>query len=591
MALPDRTQELYHRIGGVPLQVPVPLVLAGDLLGTAPRSGGEDVQEVRQAGLGRRVVADVAIGVGDRLSDLALDVGRIVEDADRPERRAHRLGHLAFRVLEVHDPGPHLGDGGVGDDEGGPEPLVEPLSQVTGQLEVLALIVADWHPLGVVQEDVGRHEDRIGEQPDPDVFLATPLVLELGHPAELAHGRRALQEPREPGVLGYLALDEDGAQRRVQSGGQEVHRRIESPLPQVLGLDLDGQGMEVDDAEVGVVLLLMGHPLPHGPQVVPQMHLARGLHARKYPGHGRQRYTAARTTPALVAGSSRCAIGEPADGMVGVVAYVVSTPVFEGPLDLLLHLVSSHQVDVLDVPLAPVVDAFVAALSERSGEMSMDQLSEFLLVAAILVELKSQRLLPGPDAVETDEELVGWEERDLLLSRLLECRAYAGIADTFVGMIEAAARSVPREAGLEEGFALHAPDLLAGVTVDHLAQAYLRATAERPAPRVDLSHVTVETVSVSETVQALVAVLPVRGATSFRDLTQGLTTKMEIIVHFLALLELCKRGKVSLGQGETFGDLRVAWIDDRRPLVGVLASGQSDGSGDFGAEDGDEYDG
>jgi len=277
--------------------------------------------------------------------------------------------------------------------------------------------------------------------------------------------------------------------------------------------------------------------------------------------------------------------------MVGVVAFAVSTPVFEGPLDLLLHLVSSHQVDVLDVPLAPVVDAFVAELSERGGEMGMDLLSEFLLVAAILVELKSQRLLPGPDAVETDEELVGWEERDLLLSRLLECRAYAGIADTFVGMIEAAARSVPREAGLDEGFAVHAPDLLAGVTAEQLAQAYLRATAERPEPRVDLSHVTVEAVSVSETVQALVAILPVRGPTSFRDLTEGLTTKMEIIVHFLALLELCKRGKVSLGQGETFGDLRVAWIDDRRSLVGARFGGHEGGSRSVEAGDGDEYDG
>ena len=91
-------------------------------------------------------------------------------------------------------------------------------------------------------------------------------------------------------------------------------------------------------------------------------------------------------------------------------------------------------------------------------------LSEFLLVAAILVELKSQRLLPGPDDVEDEDELLGWDERDLLLARLLECRAYAAVADAFVAMTEQAARSVPREAGLEDGFVVHAPDLLAGVT-------------------------------------------------------------------------------------------------------------------------------
>ena len=107
------------------------------------------------------------------------------------------------------------------------------------------------------------------------------------------------------------------------------------------------------------------------------------------------------------------------------------TPVFEGPVDLLLHLVTTHEVDILEVPLAPVVDAFVAHLAEHRDQLSIDALSEFLLVAAILVELKSQRLLPGPDDVDDDEELVGWEERDLLLARLLECRAYAAAADAF----------------------------------------------------------------------------------------------------------------------------------------------------------------
>ncbi|HVX21880.1 MAG TPA: ScpA family protein [Acidimicrobiales bacterium] len=251
-------------------------------------------------------------------------------------------------------------------------------------------------------------------------------------------------------------------------------------------------------------------------------------------------------------------------------AYTVTTPTFEGPIDLLLHLVSSHEVDILEVPLAPVVDGFVKVLVEQRQQLTMDTLSEFLLVAAILVELKSQKLLPGPDAVEDDEELVGWEERDLLLSRLLECRAYAAAADVFVAMAERAARSVPREAGLDDGFTVHAPDLLAGVTPDKLAQAYLKATAERPVPQVDLSHVTVDTVTVSETVQALAEVLPDRGPTSFRELTVGLTRRIEVIVHFLALLELCKLGKVSLGQGQVFGDLQVDWIAEDRPLAGAL---------------------
>ncbi len=250
-------------------------------------------------------------------------------------------------------------------------------------------------------------------------------------------------------------------------------------------------------------------------------------------------------------------------------SYAVETPVFEGPIDLLLHLVSTHEVDVLEIALAPVVDAFVAHLTANREDLALDTLSEFLLVAAILVELKSQRLLPGADDVEEDEELGRWEERDLLLARLLECRAYAAAADVFASLTEQAWRSVPREVGLEDGFALRAPDLLAGVTPDKLAQAYLRATAERPVPRVDLSHVTVDTVTVAEAVSDLAERLPHLGPTSFRELTRDLRERMEIIVRFLALLELCKLGKVSLGQGVTFGELRVEWTATDHELVGV----------------------
>jgi len=279
--------------------------------------------------------------------------------------------------------------------------------------------------------------------------------------------------------------------------------------------------------------------------------------------------------------------------MVGAMAYVVNTPIFEGPVDLLLHLVTTHEIDVLDLPLAPVVDAFVVELADRKAALTLDMLSEFLLVAAILVELKSQRLLPGPDRMDDEEELVGWEERDLLISRLLECQAYAGAADAFAVMSELAARCVPREVGLDEGFTVHPPDLLAGISADQLAQAYLRVTAERPTPRVDLSHVTVDAVTVSETVRALAETLPRRGNTSFRELTVHLTSRIEVIVHFLALLELCKIGKVSLGQGRTFGDLQVTWIGHDREMVGVLAGPAAFGTGEIGpGEIGvDEYDG
>jgi segregation and condensation protein A len=251
------------------------------------------------------------------------------------------------------------------------------------------------------------------------------------------------------------------------------------------------------------------------------------------------------------------------------VGYVAATPAFEGPIEVLHRLVVEHKIDILEIPLAPVVDGFVAHLCKHRDQMTLDSVSEFLLVAAILVELKSQRLLPGADEADEDEELSGYEERDLLLARLLECRAYAALSDVLVSMAEAAALSVPREAGLPDDFAVHAPDLLAGVTPALLSQAYLRATAERPAPEVDLSHVTVDSVTVAETVRDLADRLPATGRTTFRELTRDLPSRLEVIIHFLAVLELCKLGKVTLGQGRTFGDLEIAWLRDEPALAGV----------------------
>jgi segregation and condensation protein A len=255
------------------------------------------------------------------------------------------------------------------------------------------------------------------------------------------------------------------------------------------------------------------------------------------------------------------------------VTYVVTTPSFSGPIEALLALISSHDVDVLDIPLAPVVDAFVATLRDASFVLDVDQLSEFLLIAAILLDLKSQRLLPGRDDLEPDEEFLGWEERDVWLARLLELRTYASLADSFVGLFERAARSFTRLRGIDDGFVVQPPDLLAGVTTAHLAAAYVRGVEEKPVPVVRLHHVTVDAVTVAETVVVLAQRLPALGRISFRDLTAELTTRIEIIVHFLAVLELCKLGHIELGQGDTFGTVDIEWIDvdARLDLEGIDA--------------------
>jgi segregation and condensation protein A len=253
------------------------------------------------------------------------------------------------------------------------------------------------------------------------------------------------------------------------------------------------------------------------------------------------------------------------------VAVDVTTPVFEGPFDVLLGLVSDHKVDVYDIRVADIVDAFVAELNARQP-FDVAVASEFLVIAAILVELKSRKLLPGPDEVDDDEELFGFEQRDRLLARLLELQAYAAAADAFVRLIERAQRSVPRLAGLEEGFRDLAPDLLEGVTAERLAAAFLTGTAPRLDFSLDLSHVTVEAVTVSEAVAELEERLPGEGRVSFRELTSHCTTRMQIIVRFLALLELCKRGWIALDQGETFGDLAVTWTGSSSVLSAVGAA-------------------
>src|SRR3954463_16199443 len=144
-------------------------------------------------------------------------------------------------------------------------------------------------------------------------------------------------------------------------------------------------------------------------------------------------------------------------------AFAVATPVFEGPFDLLLHLILREQVDIYEVSLTRIVDTYLEEI-ERLQVLDLDVATEFLLIAATLVELKARRLLPGRDDVDLDDELALWEERDLLLARLLECKTFKDVAGVFSRLAGLAERSHPRTAGLEERFLALAPDLLAGVT-------------------------------------------------------------------------------------------------------------------------------
>ena len=247
-------------------------------------------------------------------------------------------------------------------------------------------------------------------------------------------------------------------------------------------------------------------------------------------------------------------------------AFAVATPVFEGPFDLLLHLILREQVDIYEVSLSRIVDEYLQEI-ERLQVVDLDIATEFLLIAATLVELKARRLLPGRDDIDLDDELALWEERDLLLARLLECKTFKDVAGVFSRLADDADRSFPRTAGADERFDSLMPDLLEGTTSKRIHAAYLRAVAPKPVQRIDLFHVAPIRASVADAVAELVDELPRVGRISFRRLTSGLVERLEVIVRFLAVLELFKQGLIELDQDEQFGEIDVMWTGGLEPVA------------------------
>ncbi len=243
-------------------------------------------------------------------------------------------------------------------------------------------------------------------------------------------------------------------------------------------------------------------------------------------------------------------------------SYAVSTPVFEGPFDLLLHLILREQVDIHEVSLSTIVDAYLTEI-EKMQALDLEIATEFLLIASTLVELKARRLLPGRDDVDLDDELALWEERDLLLARLLECKTFKDVSQVFLQLAEIADRSFPRTVGPDERFGDLLPDLMEGVTATKIHKAMTRALAPKPEPaRIDLFHVAPVRASVADAVTELVSTLPTVKHISFRQLTAGQVERLEVVVRFLALLEMFKQGLVDLDQAERFGDIQIRWIGD-----------------------------
>lgn len=241
--------------------------------------------------------------------------------------------------------------------------------------------------------------------------------------------------------------------------------------------------------------------------------------------------------------------------------YTVKLDVFEGPLDLLLHLVSKERVDVADVSISTITDEYLRAV-KAMGEIDLNLASSFLVMAATLLELKSLRLLPG--RVADDPELAELlEERDHLLHRLIEYATFKEVALQFIDWFGENEGYYPRTAGLPEELVPALPDILAGLTADKLAAAAAKALAGKPTVSIDDAHITPMRVSVGEIVELLIMQIRQQGRTSFRELCGQVKERLEIIVRFLALLELFKNQSVDLEQKAPFEEIVVRW---RQPI-------------------------
>ena len=256
--------------------------------------------------------------------------------------------------------------------------------------------------------------------------------------------------------------------------------------------------------------------------------------------------------------------------------YAVQTPVFDGPFDLLLHLILREQVDLYEISLSAIVDAYLRELTSFES-VDLEVATEFLLIASTLVELKTKRLLPNDSDIDLDDELALWEERDLLINRLLECKTFKDAAIVLQRLSVEAARSYPRTMGLEDRFLDLTPDLLEGIDVGDLRAAYIRALTPKPIPVVEIGHIHSVRVSVLDAVEELVDELPRVGRISFRGLTEQLVERLEVVVRFLAVLELFKQGLIDLEQTGAFGEIQIIWLGDGAHSADLAAIDSYDG--------------
>ncbi|MFD1494044.1 MULTISPECIES: segregation and condensation protein A [Microbacterium] len=240
----------------------------------------------------------------------------------------------------------------------------------------------------------------------------------------------------------------------------------------------------------------------------------------------------------------------------------VSLPVFDGPFDLLLTLISQRELDITEVALSAVTDEFIAYLRAMGPDAQMDEASEFLVVAATLLDMKVAGLLPQGELVDA-ESVALLEARDLLFARLLQYRAFKEVAGWFSERLQSEDRRHVRAVRLDEKYRNAAPELVWSLSPDDFAALALLAFAPKEIPRVGLDHLHAPLVSIREQAAVVVTLLRDSGALTFRDLVAGVTQTGVVVARFLSVLELYRLAALSFEQVEPLGELTLRWTAER----------------------------
>lgn len=252
---------------------------------------------------------------------------------------------------------------------------------------------------------------------------------------------------------------------------------------------------------------------------------------------------------------------------------------FDGPFELLLSLIAKKKLEVTALALHQVTDDFVRYVRAQGDAWDLDETTEFLVVAAILLDLKAARLLPGPSE-EDAEDLALLEARDLLFARLLQYRAFKDVSEEFGERLNSALRRTPRTVGLDPNLVKLLPEVVLGITSEELADIATEALTPKRPPTVTIEHLHAPTVSVRDETEAVVSLLKAVGSVSFKALTADCPDLAHIIARFLGLLQLYTERAVEFEQVDPLSDLVIAWAGDTEGTVAV--SGEFDDASESG---------